>query len=221
MGTGLNPTPLERLSHLLRPDVARTVAFRRALAGVLVLLAVASALRPDPAGAYTAVAVAARDLSPGAILRDGDVRAERRPSATLPDGVQTDIAAVLGDTLAGPVRRGEVLTDARVLGSRLSGLSAGPDARIVPLHIADPAVPALIRTGDVVDVLGAPTANSAPGADSRPRVLAADAVVVLVSDAGRLPGRDGDRAVLVALPAPAAHALAAATLVQTVTLTIH
>jgi hypothetical protein len=109
------------------------------------------------------------------------------------------------------------LTDARVLGSRLAGLSAGPDARVVPLHLADAAVLDLIRPGDVVDVLGAPSAE----ADAHPRVVASDAVVVLVSAASSAPGAGNERVVLVALAAPAANALAGATLVQTVTLTIH
>ena len=70
-----------------------------------------------------------------------------------------------------------MLTDARILGPRLAGLAAGPDARIVPLHLADAAVLDLIRSGDVVDVLGAPSA----GSDAAPRLLAANAIVVLVS----------------------------------------
>jgi hypothetical protein len=87
----------------------------------------------------------------------------------------------------------------------------------VPLHLADPAVGDLIRAGDVVDVVGAPDG----GADARPRLVAANAVVVLVSEPSKAPGAGNDRVVLVALPAAAANALAGATLVQNVTLTIH
>lgn len=217
MAHPLNPTLLNRLSRLLRPDFARTLLARRIAAGLLVLLAAAAALRPDPAGVYAEVAVAVRDLRPGVTLTEADVRAEKRPTAALPDGVLRDLHPLLGATLAGPVRRGEMLTDARVLGSRLTELSAGPEARVVPLHLADAAVPDLIRPGDVVDVLGAPDAD----ADARPRVLATDAVVVLVSGAARGPVGGAERVVLVALPAAAAHALAAASLVQAVTLTIH
>jgi Flp pilus assembly protein CpaB len=186
-------------------------------AGFLLLLAAASALRPDPAGAYTEVVIASRDLRPGVEVTANDVRIEKRPAATLPDGAHTDLAKIIGATLAGPARRGETLTDARVLGSRLTGLSVGPDARAVPLHLADPAVGDLIRAGDVVDVVGAPDG----GADARPRLVAANAVVVLVSEPSKAPGAGNDRVVLVALPAAAANALAGATLVQNVTLTIH
>ena len=54
----------------------------------------------------------------------------------------------------------------------------GPDARIVPLHLADTALLDLIRPGDVVDVLAAVR----PPTDADPQVVATDAVVVLVSE---------------------------------------
>lgn len=216
MGESLNPTLLERISRTLRPDFTRTARVRRLAAGLLVVLAGVAALRPDSRDVQREVAIAARDLSPGTPLTADDIRMENRSAATLPDGAHTDLA-IIGSTLAGPARRGEVLTDARVLGPRLAGLSAGRDARVVPLHLADAAVLDLIRTGDVVDILGAPSAD----ANARPRVIATNAVVVLVSATAKTIGSSNDRVVLVALPASAAHALAGATLVQTVTLTIH
>lgn len=217
MGESLNPTLLNRVSRALRPDFARTVLARRVAAGGLVVLAAAAALRPDPADARTDVVIARHDLSPGTTLSAGDIGIERRTAATVPDGALQSIEAVVGATLAGPARRGEIITDARVLGSRLAGLAVGPGARVVPLHLADAAVLDLIRPGDVVDVLGAVSAES----DAEPRVVAADAVVVLVSAKQKSAGAANDRVVLVALPAAAATALAGATLVQTVTLTIH
>lgn len=217
MGNSLNPTLLSRLSRAMRPDFARTVLARRIAAAALVVLAGVAALRPDPGDARTDVLVAARDLSPGITLTADDVRVENRSAATLPDGYQHAIAELIGSTLAGPARRGEVLTDVRVLGSRLAALTAGPDARVVPLHLADAAVLDLIRPGDVVDVLGAVSAE----ADAQPRMVATGAIVVLVSPKPKGVGSSDDRVVLVALPASAATALAGATLVQTVTLTIH
>jgi hypothetical protein len=119
------------------------------------------------------------------------------------------------------VRRGEVITDVRVLGSRLAEASAGPDARIVPVHPADAALLDLVRAGDVVDVL---TVTDAPGtaradAQGRPRVVATDAVVVMVSAKAKEPGREG--VVMIALPAPAANEVAGASLSQAITLTFH
>jgi Flp pilus assembly protein CpaB len=217
MGESLNPSVLSRLLHGLRPDWTRTVAARRVAAAALVVLAAVAAVRSNPRGDQTEIVIAARDLSPGIELTGADVRLEKRMAATIPDGSQTHLDTVVGSTLAGPARRGEVLTDVRMLGSRLAELAAGPDARIVPLHLADSALLDLIRPGDVVDVLTA----SDTDADIDPQVVATDAVVVLVSEKQKGPGNGGDRVVLVALPAAAANDVAGAALVQTVTLTFH
>lgn len=215
MRESLDPTLLSRLRRLLRPDWSRTVAARRFAAGILVLLAALVAVRPDPATARTDVVVATHDLAPGTPLTATDLQLEKRPAATVPDGAQSDPASVAGATLAGPARRGEILTDVRVLGPRLTAATAGPNARLVAVHPADPAVADLVRTGDTVDVL------AAAESEAHPRVVAADAVVVSVSATGTSPTSDGDRVVLLALPAPAATAVAAATLTKQVTLTLH
>lgn len=213
----LNPSLASRISQWLRPDWSRTVLARRIAAGGLVALAGVAALRPDPDGDRVDVVVAARDLTPGAALTPEDVRLDKRSATTIPEGSQAAIGVVVGSTLAGPARRGEVLTDVRLLGPRLAESTAGPDARIVPLHPADNALTDLVRPGDVVDVVAASEVDSV----SRPRVVATDAVVVLVSAKQKTQTASNDRVVLVALPAAAANALAGATLVQTVTLTLH
>ena len=199
MGESLNPSVLSRLVHGWRPDWTRTVAARRVAAGALVVLAAVAALRSDPHGDQTDIVVAARDLAPGIELTAEDVRLEKRSAATVPDGSQSAVDKVVGSTLAGPARRGEVLTDVRLLGPRLAQSAAGPDARIVPLHLADTALLDLVRPGDVVDVLAA-----ADGRRMRdPRVVATDAVVVLVSEKPTGPGAGGDRVLLVAVaPTP-------------------
>jgi Flp pilus assembly protein CpaB len=219
MGESLNPTALSRLRSALRPDWSRTVAARRIMAGGLVVLAAVAALRSDPDGDRTEIVVAAHDLAPGVELTAADVRVETRMATTVPDGSTSDVSAVIGATLAGPARRGEVITDVRLLGPRLAESAAGPNARIVPLHLADSALLDLIRTGDVVDVLAATTSDT--GDDSRPQVIATDAIVVLVSEKQKGAGSGSDRVVLVALPAHAANEVAGAALVQTVTLTFH
>lgn len=216
MGDSLNPSALSRLADALRPDWSRTVLARRIAAGGLVVLAAVAALRPDPGDDRAAVVVAARDLAPGIELTADDVRLETRTAATVPDGAEADLTAVVGATLTGPARRGETLTDVRLLSPRLAEAAAGPNARIVPLHLEETAVLDLIRPGDVVDVLAA-------GAESEPRphVVATGAIVVLVSPKPTGATSGADRVVLVALPSHAANDVAAAALVQAVTLTIH
>lgn len=193
---------------------------RRIAAGGLVVLAAVAALRSNPEGDQIDVLVAAHDLGPGTALTADDVRVEQRLATTVPDGSQANPEVVLGATLAGPARRGEVLTDVRLLGSRLAESTAGPGARIVPLHLADSALIDLVRVGDVVDVLAAPV-NESPTSQPSTRVVATDAVVVLVSAKQRAQAGASDRVVLVALPARVANTVAGSVLGQSVTLTLH
>jgi hypothetical protein len=218
VGESLNPTVLSRLRRALRPDWTRTVGARRAAAGLLVVLAAIAALRPDPAGERTDVVIALQDLDPGTPLTSSDVAVQSRFAATVPDGA-SKIGDVLGTTLAGPARRGEVITDVRLLGSRLTEATAGPDARIVPLHLADEALVDLIRVGDVLDVLAAGSAEAGP--DTPPEVIATEAVVALVSAESAGPAGSAGRVVLVALPRSAANAVAGAALTRQITVTFH
>lgn len=213
MAESLNPTWITRVAQALHPDWARTVRARRVTAGALVVLAGVAAIRSGPQGDWAEVVVASRDIAPGTTLTADDVALETRLTETVPDGSANDVSSVLRTTLAGPARRGEVLTDVRLLGSRLTEAAAGADARIVGVHPADAALIDLVRPGDVVDVVTADDASEPPGA---PRVLATGGIVVLVSDKQN----HDDRVVLVALPATAAVAVAGATLTQAVTLTL-
>jgi Flp pilus assembly protein CpaB len=218
MGESLNASLTSRLVAGVRPDWTRTVMARRVTAGALVLLAAAAVLRPDPSEGRTDVVVATRDLAPGVELVASDVRVESRSVGTIPDGATTNGTDLVGATLAGPARRGEVLTDVRVLGSRLADATAGPDARIVPVHPNDAALLDLVRTGDVVDVLAVSEAVDGSG-EQRSRVVATNAIVVLGSSAAKDRGRDG--VVLVALPVLKANEVAGASLTQAITLTFH
>lgn len=220
MGESLDASLLSRLRHGWRPDWTRTVVARRVTAGALVILAAACALRPDPGSRQSAVVVAAHDLSPGIELTADDVSVEFHSAATVPDGSTTDVARLVGTTLAGPARRGEVLTDARILSPRLAHATAGPDARIVPLHLADTAVLDLLHPGDVVDVL-AGADDSADQTRQRPEVLASDAHVILVSARAKAPAGGGDRVLLVALPKHTANTVAGAALSRSITVTLH
>ena len=99
---------------------------RRIAAGGLVVLAGVAALRPDPDGDRAHVVVAARDLSPGTELTVDDLQLETRLRPTIPDGSESDIGSVVGSTLAGPARRGEVLTDVRLLAADSPNQPQGP-----------------------------------------------------------------------------------------------
>ncbi|MGW4121200.1 SAF domain-containing protein [Nocardia sp. NPDC004711] len=197
---------------------ADAVLLRRAGAVALLVLAGFLAVRADPAAGHTQVLVATRDLPPGQVLGDGDVRVAARETATLPAGTVREAARLRGATLAGALAAGEIVTEVRVVGPRLAAVAAqSADARIVPIRLADNAVAEILRAGDRVDVV----AGEDSGGGGRPaRLLAADAAVVLVSGTENSRGRT-DRIVLLALDSRRAAAVAAASLRTALTVVFH
>ena len=213
------PAPATRQWGRRRVRLARAAARaagwpRRVAAGLLLTAAVLLALRPDPAGTrpdsagtvpapappVADVVVAARDLSAGTVLAGTDLRTVTMPVAITPAGVSRRPGGLVGRLAAGPIRRGEAVTDARVVGPGLiAGLRPGESAA-VPVRLADPETAAFVRAGDRVDVLAASAgpdgSGTAPSGDavevaSGLRVLAvlgsrdaADGVVLVVA-AGR------------------------------------
>jgi Flp pilus assembly protein CpaB len=125
---------------------------------------VRSAAPPPPE--TVAVLVAARDLPAGTALAGADLRVAEWPADGLPGG---GLAAAAGRVLASPLRAGEPVTDARVLGpGLLTGQPAGTVA--LPIRLADPAAAGVVRAGDRVDVLSSegPAGSAADGSAARP-----------------------------------------------------
>lgn len=171
------------LPLLRRPrHLAHTL--RRVAAGLLALLALALALRPAPvapgAPATERVVVAGTDLPAGRPLTAADLTAVRWPADLVPDGAAADPADLAGGVLAAPVRRGEPVTDARLVGPGLWG-RVPPGQVAAPVRLADVAVAALLRAGDRVDVL-------ATTEDGATRVVAAGALVLATPAEGPDPG---------------------------------
>jgi len=195
----------------------RTLLLRRVAAALLVGLAVVLALTPgEGESTGDVVVVAARDLAPGTVLAPSEVTLRELPAAVTPDGATRFPDAVLGRTLAAPVRRGEPLTDVRLTGSELArAASTNTGAVSVPLRLADPGVAALLHIGAAVDVV------TAGERQDEPVVLARGARVVAVLETdNRTEARDG-RLVLVALDPAAAIRVAAASIAQQLTVTVH
>jgi Flp pilus assembly protein CpaB len=124
------------------------------------------------------------------------------------------IAVARGATLVSAVRRGELITDVRLLGSG-SLERLGPGLVAAPVRIADPESAGLLRPGSVVDVLAAGAADGASAGEAR---LVAAAVRVLTVP--RAPGRGlgasvGEGAlVLVATTSSTAQRLAGAAVAE-------
>ncbi|MBA3367562.1 MAG: Flp pilus assembly protein CpaB [Geodermatophilaceae bacterium] len=170
-------TPSALSSLALSPHwlSARRLAAALLAAGALVL-AVAPAAQPPIVNSeppQSTVLVAAQDLPAGRTIGTDDLRSAERTSAQLPDGALTPGMDVVGRVVTGSVRRGEVMTDRRLLGP---GLSASLDAGVVasPVRLVDLEVSALLRPGDRVDILAA--VQDAPSAT----VVAAGVVVLAV-----------------------------------------
>lgn len=144
-------------------------------AGIAVLLAL-GALRAEPPG--RTVVVAARDLASGTVLAAGDVRRARLPDQAAPDHSSGRTDDVVGRTVAGPMRRGEIITDRRVVrADRMSGFAAG--TVLATVRLADADALTNLRVGDRVDVVAVD-----PDGASEAEVVARGAEIVTLPSAG-------------------------------------
>lgn len=172
-------------------DIARRFGGRRhrIIATFVAASAMACALiglRPDSAS--VAVLTAARDL-PGGSLGASDLKTVAMRPETVPDGALRPGAPIVGKVLTGPVRRGEPLTNVRLLGPGLL-TARGPGTVAAPVRVADPQTARLLSPGDVVNVLAAPSSWDG----SAPARTVAEGVTVLAT-----PGGEADQGALVVL----------------------
>ncbi|MGW5875437.1 Flp pilus assembly protein CpaB [Nocardiopsis terrae] len=141
--------------------------YRRAAAAALTALAAISAvlvLRPPPEPS-TDVLVAARDLDATAPLAEGDLTVRSLPDRSVPDGALAAEEPPTGLAPNAPLRRGEVLTDARL--SDPPARAYGPGLVAVPVRVADPGAVGLLSPGSRVDVLAASGHDGPGGPPSR------------------------------------------------------
>jgi Flp pilus assembly protein CpaB len=145
---------VERISRLVLRHRRLLAAL---LAGLAVLLAL-GALREEPTG--RTVVVAAHDLASGTTLVPDDVRHARLPESAVPEHSAQQFDIVVGRTVAGPMRRGEVITDRRVVNSdRMSGFPAG--TVLATIRLADADALSSLGVGDRVDVVAVDPAGEA------------------------------------------------------------
>jgi len=183
------------LAFGLRPELLRRAASRHRglLAGGLAAAAVATGLgsvvpADEP---VELVLFAARDVPAGTTLSTDDLVTRPLARAAVPAGILRDAGQAAGRPVAGPLRRGEPLTDVRLLGAGL--LRAGGEVA-VPVRLAEPAIAAVLRAGDRVDVLVA-----SPEGGELARAVASDVLVLAVPALER----DAGEGTLVVLAAPA------------------
>ena len=187
----------------------------RRLAVALLLCAAAAItvhqLTPAPVFTVTALA-AARDIPAGAALSEADLAAAQVPPGMMAGGFLKEPGEAAGKQLAAPLRKGQLLTDAQLVGP---GLLAGtpPGSAAVPLRMADPSSIQLVSPGQLVNVV----LTSANGFDQQqpPEILAAGVPVLWTSGQGGQAGQwlataETDGLIVVAASAEQAARLAGA-----------
>ena len=190
--------PARRRIRAVRHQLRRR---RRLIAALLAAGAVLAGLRTvaRPAPATVEVLVAARDLPSGTVLAGDDVVARAFPVDLAPAAASGQAA---GRVLAAAVRRGEVLTDVRLVGPALT--DAVPGETVLPVRLPDAGMATLLRPGDEVDLVA-----TDPGTGET-SVVASD-VTVLATPAGVPDGPAGGAGgALVVVSASATEAIAVA-----------
>ena len=131
----------------------------------------------------TAMTVAARELPAGTRLTAADLATIQVPPGTVPDGSLSD--DLDGRVLASPMRRGEPVTDLRLVGPGLTVDAPGLVA--VPVRLPDAEMAGLLRVGDHVRLLATGAADGGVT-----RVVAPDARILALP--GAADGASGDGA---------------------------
>jgi Flp pilus assembly protein CpaB len=209
----------DALGDALRRVVAAVGGRRRLLTAGFLAVAVLAGLRavtPAPPRTVT-VWAAAHDLDGGRPLAVRDLARLALPVATVPAGALRSSVEVAGRMLAAPMRRGEPLTDVRLLGPSLLAALPQPGLVAIPIRVADgSAAAAVVKPGDLVDVLE--TADPAGGGPLRPETVATRVQVLAVPGPGD--GADGGGLVVLAATPAQASALAQASASARLTLVI-
>jgi Flp pilus assembly protein CpaB len=171
----------DRLSRLFKPVRRAVLRRRRPLAALLTAVAVGTGIHAvaAPPPPLVEVPVAAHDLPAGMVLGPADLTV----AAFSPGSVPADVVeSAAGRMLAAPVRRGEPVTDVRLVGPGLPVGWPGPIA--VPVRLPDAGMVDLLRAGDRIDLVAADPQGT--GA----RVVAVD-VPVLAVPAAEAPAGSG------------------------------
>lgn len=143
----------DRVTRPLRWARRVVLRRRRPLAAILAAAAVAAGIHAAsaPPLPHVSVLVARHDLAAGVVLTADDVGPARFAEGTAPDGALVGADAVVGHMLASPLRRGEPVTDVRLVGASLT--EGRPGQVALPVRLPDAGMVALLHVGDRIDLL--------------------------------------------------------------------
>ena len=146
---GSAPWPRSALRSLIR-----AVSWHRrklaVVAAVLAVLTGITAAAPQPPDTVT-VLRAVEPLPGGSTVRGVEVRVEEVAAGAVPDEALTDPAQAVGRIVAAPVPKGQVLTEADLVGDR----TLRPGRVLAPVRLADAGLAAVLRPGDLIDIVAA------------------------------------------------------------------
>jgi len=120
------------------------------------------------------------------LLSASDLVLDRVVASDVPEGVLTDPNELVGKTLAAPVAQNQMMTLLTTTAARTS-VPAGHV--IAPLRLGDAALTALLRPGDVVDVVAADPEGGEPATVVASNVRVVTVPAAPTDRAG--PGPDG------------------------------
>lgn len=155
------------------------------------------------------VVKARSQLPSGTVVSASDLVLDRVAASDVPEGVLTDPVALVGRTLAAAVAENQMMT---LLATTDARTSVPQGHVIAPLRLADTTLVALLRPGDLVDVI------AADAQAGQATVVAAGARVVTIPQAPEERAGSGPEGALVLIDVDAhtasvvAHAAASATL---------
>jgi pilus assembly protein CpaB len=150
---------------------------RRMIASVLAVLGVLLLVGATRGSASASVKtlVATHEIVSGAVIADKDVALRDLPIHLVADGSFHALSDAIGQIAVGAIRRGEVITDARVVAPSLlseTGLVA------IAITLNDSANAQLVHAGDHVDVLASQGGAIANDGATPARLVASDAEVL-------------------------------------------
>ncbi|OFS23591.1 SAF domain-containing protein [Corynebacterium sp. HMSC04H06] len=207
------------------PGHPRATLLKKLVAGALVIaagLVGLSGWKENPR-----VPVFAREVAAGQELASEDIEWRSLPRDAIPTGVaaETDPADLAGRVVVAAGSAGEVVTESRLLGEELThalGESEGQDYHLVPIKLAEPDIAALLTHGDTVSVVsngGTGDGGELAGTGAAETVVAQEGKIVSTAAAGETAGSQA-ATILIALPAPAAKKVAAASLSYPLTVVV-
>lgn len=177
--------PLQRLAKLANEsDKARiTSAFallslkRRMIAALLAVVGVLLLVGTfhGSSGATVKTLVATHEIVSGAVIATKDVSLRDLPIHLVADGSLHSTSDAIGQIAVGAIRRGEVITDARVVAPSL----LGDDGMVaIAITLNNSANAQLVHAGDRVDVLVSQGGAIATDGATPARIVASDVEVL-------------------------------------------